>query len=111
MRLYRDALNSSNPNGTIYASRDVTSKAIIHSKPEPLYTERARRNQVRGTVRVRLVLGADGKVHHVYPTRRLPDGLTEAAIRAAQQIKFTPAIKDGRLVSQFVTIEYNFNIY
>ncbi|MDQ1559073.1 MAG: hypothetical protein QOD32_2133 [Pyrinomonadaceae bacterium] len=111
MRLYRDALSPSNPNRSIYAAREVTTKANIYSKPEPMYTERARHNGVRGTVRVRLVLGADGRIHHIYATRRLPDGLTEAAISAAQKIKFTPAIKDGRPVSQFVTIEYNFNIY
>ncbi|MDQ1610551.1 MAG: hypothetical protein QOG00_482 [Pyrinomonadaceae bacterium] len=111
MRLYRDALSPSNPNRSIYSGREVTTKANIYSKPEPMYTERARRNGVRGTVRVRLVLGADGRIHHIYATRRLPDGLTEAAISAAEKIKFTPAIKDGRPVSQFVTIEYNFNIY
>lgn len=111
MRLYRDAMDVSNPNRTIFSSRDVTSRAVIQGKPEPLYTERARRNQVRGMVRLRLVLGADGKVQHVYATRKLPDGLTEAAIAAARKIKFIPAIKDGRPVSQFVTIEYNFNIY
>jgi outer membrane biosynthesis protein TonB len=42
---------------------------------------------------------------------RLPDGLTEKAIEAARRISFTPAEKDGRKVSQYVTIEYNFNIY
>jgi hypothetical protein len=41
----------------------------------------------------------------------LPDGLTEACINAARKIKFIPAMKDGRFVSQYVTIEYNFNIY
>ncbi|HYG09902.1 MAG TPA: TonB family protein, partial [Pyrinomonadaceae bacterium] len=111
MRLYRDAINPSNPNRAIFAAREVTTRAIIKIKPEPLYTDRARRNQVRGMVRLRLVLGADGTVQHIYPTRRLPDGLTEAAIEAARKIKFIPAVKEGRLVSQFITIEYNFNIY
>ena len=111
MRFYRDALDPSNPNRTIFPARDVTSRALIKSKPEPTYTERARRNGVTGMVRLRLVLGADGTVQHIYPTRRLPDGLTEAAISAARKIKFVPAMKDGRPVSQFVTIEYNFNIY
>ena len=111
MRLFRDALDPSNPNRMIFAAREVTTRAIIQSKAEPLYTERARQNQVTGTVRLRLVLGADGKVQHIYPTRRLPDGLTEAAIQAARKIRFIPAMKDGRFVSQFVTIEYNFNIY
>jgi TonB family protein len=111
MRLYRDAVSASNPNRTIFSARDVTQRAVIQWKPEPLYTEQARHNQVRGTVRLRIVLGGDGRVQHIYPTSRLPDGLTEAAINAARKIKFIPAIKDGRPVSQFVIVEYNFNIY
>lgn len=111
MRLFRDGLDPSNPNRTIFAAREVSNRVIIKFKPEPEYTEQARRNRVSGTVRLRIVLGADAKVQHIYPTRRLPDGLTEAAITAARKIKFIPAMKDGRPVSQFVTVEYNFNIY
>ena len=64
-----------------------------------------------GTVRLRLTLSASGQVTGITPVSRLPDGLTEMAIRAAIHIKFIPAIKDGHRVSQYVTIEYNFNIY
>ncbi|HYP00333.1 MAG TPA: energy transducer TonB [Pyrinomonadaceae bacterium] len=91
--------------------REVTRKANITSKPEPLYTEEARRNQVTGTVRLRLVLSASGQVTGITPLTKLPDGLTEKAIEAARKISFTPAEKDGRKVSQYVTIEYNFHIY
>ncbi|HEV2799573.1 MAG TPA: TonB family protein [Pyrinomonadaceae bacterium] len=111
MRLYRDALNPANPNRTIYAARELTTRANVIYKPPPGYTPQARRNGTTGMVRLRIVLGADGTIQHIYPTRTLPDGLTEAAIAAARKIKFTPALKDGRPVSQFVVIEYNFNIY
>ncbi|HEX8127914.1 MAG TPA: energy transducer TonB, partial [Pyrinomonadaceae bacterium] len=94
-----------------FAAKEVTRKAQILSKPEPLYTEEARKNQVTGTVRLRLVLGASGSISGIVPVSRLPDGLTEKAIEAARRISFTPAEKDGRRVSQYVTIEYNFNIY
>jgi TonB family protein len=94
-----------------FQAREVTRKAQITSKPEPLYTEEARKNQVTGTVRLRLVLGANGSVSGIAPVSRLPDGLTEKAIEAARRINFTPAEKDGRKVSQYIVIEYNFNIY
>jgi TonB family protein len=94
-----------------FQAKEVTRKANITSKPEPLYTEEARKNQVTGTVRLRLILGASGSVSGITPVTRLPDGLTEKAIEAARRISFTPAEKDGRKVSQYVTIEYNFNIY
>ncbi|HEY0098962.1 MAG TPA: energy transducer TonB [Pyrinomonadaceae bacterium] len=91
--------------------KEVTRRANITSKPEPLYTEEARKNQVTGTVRLRLILSASGQVTGITPLTKLPDGLTEKAIEAARRISFTPAEKDGRKVSQYVTIEYNFNIY
>ncbi|MGI9105344.1 MAG: energy transducer TonB [Pyrinomonadaceae bacterium] len=94
-----------------FAAREVTRKATINSKPEPQYTEDARKNQITGTVRLRLVLGSSGSISGITPLSRLPDGLTEKAIEAARRISFTPAEKDGRKVSQYITIEYNFNIY
>jgi TonB family protein len=94
-----------------FTAREVTQKAQILAKPEPSYTEWARRFGVMGTVRMRLILRPSGEVGSITPISRLPHGLTQAAIEAARRIKFTPAMKDGRPVSQYVTFEYNFNIY
>jgi len=94
-----------------YASGDVTTKARVIAKPEPRYTESAREAQVTGTVALRAVFGSDGNVRHILVLTGLPNGLTEASIRAARQIKFIPAMIDGRTVSMFVQIEYNFNLY
>ena len=94
-----------------FNAKDVTRKAVLNSKPEPGFTEEARKNNVTGVVKLRLVLGASGSVSNISVVKGLPDGLTERAIAAARRISFTPAQKDGRPVSQWVTIEYNFNIY
>ena len=98
-------------DGDVFRAGDVTRKVFISHKPQPLYTAEARRNNVTGTVRLRMVLAADGTVRDIIPLTTLPDGLTEQAIAAARKIEFTPASKDGRAVSQYVTVEYNFNIY
>jgi TonB family protein len=90
---------------------EVTKKAIITSMPEPGFTEEARNNNIYGTVRLRAVLNASGAVTNITVVKGLPDGLTEKAIMAARKIKFTPAQKDGRAVSQYVTLEYTFNPY
>ena len=95
----------------IFTTREVSRKAQILAKPEPLYTEEARKNQITGTVTLRMVLNSNGSVTNIVAVSRLPDGLTEKAIAAARQIRFTPAEKDGRKVSQYATIQYNFNIY
>ena len=94
-----------------FKQSDVTQRALITYKPEPGFTEEARRNNVTGIVRLRAVLSASGEVMNISIVKGLPDGLTEKAITAARQIKFRPAQKDGRTVSQYVVLEYNFNIY
>ena len=90
---------------------EVTVRAVIISKPEPGFTEEARRDNVTGMVRLRAVLSASGEVTNISVVKGLPSGLTEKAIFAAKQIRFRPAQKDGHTVSQYVTLEYNFNIY
>ena len=97
--------------GDVFNAKEVTRKAIITARPEPLYTQEARRESVTGTVVLRLVLGADGRVTDVRVVKALPGGLTEQAVEAARGIEFIPAQRDGRAVSQYVTVEYNFNIY
>ena len=90
---------------------DVTKRAIITAKPEPGFTEEARKFNVTGVVRLRAILSASGKVQAIIIVKGLPHGLTRKALTAAQGVRFEPAQKDGRVVSQFVTFEYNFNIY
>jgi TonB family protein len=94
-----------------FSMKEVTRRAQITSKPEPTFTEEARKNNVTGEVMLRLVLASNGSVTGIVPVKRLPDGLTEKAIEAAKRIQFIPAEKDGHKVSQYVVISYNFNIY
>jgi TonB family protein len=94
-----------------FTPSEVTKKAVIISKPEPGYTEEARKNNTSGTVRLRVILTASGEVTNITVVKGLPDGLSEKAIAAARQMRFKPAEKDGRAVSQWALIEYNFYIY
>jgi TonB family protein len=94
-----------------FRARDVETKAVITSKPEPGFTREARENDVYGTVRLRAVLSSKGEVGKVSVIKGLPDGLTEKAIEAAMHIRFTPARRYGHAVSQYVTLEYNFSAY
>ncbi|HEX9425975.1 MAG TPA: energy transducer TonB [Pyrinomonadaceae bacterium] len=95
----------------IFSGKDVNSKARVLSKPEPQYTEEARKNQVTGTVVLRAVFTSGGQVTNIRSVSGLPYGLTERAIAAARNIKFVPATKDGRAVSMYIQLEYNFNLY
>ena len=95
----------------IFTGKDVTTKARLISKPEPQYTEEARKNQVTGTVVLKCVFSSSGQVMNIRTVSGLPHGLTEKAIAAARQIKFVPATKDGHQVSMWMQLEYNFNLY
>ena len=89
---------------------EVDEKARVTYKPEPGYTERARANGTGGRVMVRAVLTADGEVRHVLVMKGLPDGLSERAVEAARSMRFEPARRAGRPVSQLITLEYSFQI-
>lgn len=106
------ANSSTQGDEKVYEGREVTQRARILHKPLPAYTREARSRRVRGTVRLRIILRADGRVDdHIEVLASLPEGLTEEAIRVAKLIEFEPAEKDGRKVSQYVMVEYGFNIY
>jgi len=96
---------------TIFTQQEVDQTAKILSLPKPGYTELARQNNVQGVVKLQVVLTAEGAVRDIKVVSGLPDGLSEKAIAAAQQVKFTPAIKDGKPVSVRVVLEYNFSVY
>jgi TonB family protein len=98
-------------SGPVYSTRDVDRKAVIIIRPEPQYSEEARASRVSGTVVLKAVLSSSGKVGVIEATKSLPRGLTEKAMEAARQIKFIPAIKDGKFVSQTIQVEYNFSVY
>lgn len=94
-----------------YRAAQVEQKARLLSKPEPQYTEEARKNSVSGTVVLRAVFSSSGEVVQIRALRTLPFGLTERAIAAARQIQFVPALKGGQPVSVAMQLEYNFNLY
>ena len=95
----------------VLTGKEVTSKARLVMKPEPRYTERARQEQTTGTVVLKVVFSSAGAVENIQTVRELPHGLTEQAIDAARKIKFIPAAKEGKFVSMWLQLEYNFNLY
>jgi TonB family protein len=95
----------------VFSAKEVTTKVRILEKLEPTYTEAARRAGINGTVVMRAVFASDGSVKNVFVTRALSFGLTSAAVKAAKRIQFTPATKDGKPVSMWLELQYNFNLY
>jgi TonB family protein len=70
--------------------------AEIISKPVPSYTEDARAKRIEGEVLLEVVFEASGRLRVVRVVRGLGHGLDDAAVHAAEQIRFKPALKDGQ---------------
>jgi TonB family protein len=73
----------------------VTPVEILF-KPRPVYTTEARQMHLEGEVLVRVTFTAAGEMQVQQVVRGLGHGLDEAALRAAQQIKFRPAQRNGQ---------------
>lgn len=96
---------------TAYTGREVDKKAKLQSYPPPEQPDTEKARAIRGTVILKVVFTADGRVTNIRVVQGLPYGLTERAIEAAKKIKFIPATKDGKAVSMWMQLEYNFNLY
>ena len=77
------------------APAKVTPAEIL-SKPTPNYTDEARAKRIEGEVLLEVVFEASGKLRVIKVVRGLGHGLDENAVRAAEQIRFKPALKDGQ---------------
>jgi TonB family protein len=94
--------------GEIYTGKDVDVKARILAKPKARYTDEARKNQLTGSVVLRVLFARNGTVVNISVLTGLHYGLTEQAIAAARQIKFIPAMKEGKPVSMWMQLLYQF---
>lgn len=88
-----------------------TTDIRILSKPRPGYTDEARQNNVRGTVILRVTFLANGSIGSVSTVKGLPYGLTEKAIAAARNIRFTPPMRNGQAYTVNKVVHFNFTIY
>jgi TonB family protein len=79
-------------------------------KPKPDYTDEARKMKLEGEVLVRILFTASGEVRVIEVVRGLGHGLDDSATRAAQQIKFKPAQRDGQPVDSTATVHIVFQL-
>ncbi len=87
---------ASSPRPRMRTESDNSTPVEILSKPRPIYTAEARQLKIEGEVLLEVVFGADGSLRVQRITRGLGHGLDEAAVKAAQQIRFHPARRDGQ---------------
>lgn len=89
----------------------LSRSVIMIRKPHPYYTDGARQNNISGTVVLKILFKADGKIGDITVISDLPGGLTNEAVKAARKIKFLPAQVDGKPIDFTKSIQYTFTIY
>ncbi len=71
-------------------------------------TERALKAKVSGKVKLRVLVGADGRVVRAYVTRRLGYGLDQRAVEAVLQYKFDSEMQAGLPQTTWIDLEIRF---
>ena len=87
------------PPPTVSLARPVE----ITSRPEPIYTDKARASKTEGTVVLQVTFYRDGRVIIEHIVQELPNGLTNAAVKAVRGIRFHPALDSDGQASDFTT--------
>jgi TonB family protein len=84
--------------------------AEILSKPLPIYTAEARAQRIEGEVLLEAVFEATGRIRVLKIVHGLGHGLDDAAVQAAEQIRFRPALKDGQPSDSTVVLHIIFQL-
>ena len=92
------------------SSESPTTPVDILEKPHPQYTAEGRSLKIEGDVVLDMVFLANGSIQVNGVIRGLGHGLDEAAERAAQQIKFKPAKREGQPVDFPARVRIEFRL-
>jgi len=91
-------------------SGPATSSVEITYKPQPVYTDEARRLKLEGEVLLEVSFGANGTLHVNRVVRGLGHGLDEAAAAAANKMRFKPALRMGQPVDSTAVVHVLFQL-
>jgi protein TonB len=87
-----------------------TPPSVIDSAT-PVYPEEARQQQLEGSVRVKVIVGADGLVESAEVLESTGGPILErAAVEAARSYRFTPATRDGVAIRSVVALPFHFKL-
>jgi len=86
----------------------MDSGHLIHSV-QPVYPADAKKQHLEGNVKLRLVVGADGNVRSIQLVSGAPM-LAPAAISAARQFRYAPALLNGQPIETIQTIDMSFSL-
>lgn len=94
-----------------FRTRDLDSPAQPIGRAPLFYPEGAFHHRLRGVVRLRVFIGADGLVESLEVLSSAPQNVhfEEAAQNAMRMLRYTPGLKDGQPVRSQKVIEVTFD--
>jgi TonB family protein len=92
------------------AQGPATNAVEITYKPQPVYTDEARSLKLEGEVLLEVMFNANGTLHVNRVVRGLGHGLDEAAIAAANKMRFKPALRMGQPVDSTAIVHVLFQL-
>jgi TonB family protein len=87
-----------------------TSSVEITYKPNPVYTDEARNLKLEGEVLLEVNFTANGQLHVNRVVRGLGHGLDEAAVAAANKMRFKPALHNGQAIDSTAVVHVVFQL-
>jgi TonB family protein len=87
-----------------------TTPVEIIFKPNPVYTSEARQAKLEGEVLLEVMFGANGQLNVNRVVRGLGHGLDEAAVAAANKMRFKPALRSGQPVDSTAIVHVVFQL-
>jgi TonB family protein len=98
------------PKKKAASNEGAPTQVEILEKPRPEYTAEGRSLKIEGDVVIEMVFLANGTIQVNRVVSGLGHGLDEAAMRAAQHIKFKPAKRDGQAVDFPARVRIEFRL-
>jgi TonB family protein len=105
-----NAADSSADLGKVYETEPGLRRPELIERTEPEYAEEARIAQHEGTVRVEVVVDADGMPRNPRVVEIIGLGLDEKALEAVRSWRFRPAKYDGKKVSCRIVLAIDFSL-
>lgn len=87
-----------------------TTPVEITYKPNPVYTNEARNLRLEGEVLLEVEFAANGQLHVNRVVRGLGHGLDEAAVNAANKMRFKPALRNGQPMDSTAIVHVVFQL-
>jgi TonB family protein len=99
------------PSGDIQSAQHARNLQIgeLTNLVEPVYPPDARQARVEGTVKLHVVVGANGRIESLQPVSG-PESLTQAAMTAVREWRYTPTLLNGRPVETQEDVSFVFRL-